>query len=256
MKNFSLVLGSGGIKGIAHLGVLKRLEEKQLIPDVVIGSSMGALVGAFYCVGFKSDEIKELLFKSRSLKLIDFSGFKESLIHGNKIDAFLKKHLDLDFKDLKIPLIVNAIDLRSGAEIKLNKGKVYEAVRASISIPGVFKPVEKDNMVLVDAGFTDPIPFKFIPKSKQVIVVDVSSALMNLDSNIKLFDILRQSFYITQKNAATRTKILFLKTSKKPKKLTYLELDLSNYSVFSFMENNKEYEKIINFGYKKAKELF
>lgn len=255
MKTFSLVLGSGGVKGIAHLGVLKVLEEKNLKPDIVIGSSMGALIGAFYCAGFKSDEIKKLLLESRSLRLIDFSGFKESILHGNKIDVFLKKHLNLDFKELKTPLIVNAIDLKTGTEIKINKGKVREAVRASISIPGVFKPVKKDDMILIDAGFTDPIPFKFIPKSKKVLVVDVVSSLLTLNQDFKLFDVLRQSFYITQKNAASRTKALFLKTKQKPNKLLYLQLDLSKYSVFSFLEKDKEYEKIIVFGYKKAKAL-
>lgn len=251
MKNFTLVLGSGGIKGLAHIGILKYLEEINETPDLIIGSSMGALVGALYCNGYSSEKIKELLLTSRSLKLLDFSLFNESLIGGKKIDDFLKKHLDLDFKDLKIPLIVNALNIKNGEEIKLDSGKVWEAVRASISIPGVFKPVNKDNMILVDAGFTIPTPVNFIPKSKKVIVIDVVSALLELD-NPNLLDVLRQSLYVSQKNAAQRTKELFLEQSKFDE-FIYVKVDLAKYFALNFLKKDEEYIKIINKGYDYAK---
>ncbi len=253
MKNFSLILGSGGVKGLAHIGVLRYLEEINLKPEVIIGSSAGSLIGALKAKGLDSREIQELLLTSRSLKLLDFSNFKESIMHGKKINAFLEKHLNLDFDELKIPLIVNAVDLKTGKEVKLNKGLVCEAIRASISIPGVVKPVKRDDMLLVDAGFTDPLPFQYVPRSKKVLAVDVSSSLLKLDDNPSIIAILRQSFYITQNNAATRTKKLYFSSNLAPENFKYLKLDLSKHDMLNFIQKDEDYKQIISYGYETAK---
>jgi len=161
-KKFGLALGGGGAKGIAHIGVLKYLEEAGIKIDYLAGTSMGALVGALYAAGNTIDELvrltKDFSLKDQ-LKLVDV-GLPQGLFKGNKIVRFMEKYIpvELTFADLEMPFAVTAVDLMSGKVRVISEGNVLEAVRASISYPFFFKPVVNKNDILVDGGILLNIP--------------------------------------------------------------------------------------------------
>ena len=175
-----IALGSGAARGLAHLGVLKVLEEEGVKIDCVSGASAGSIIGAFLAAG----KLKELnSFCSRltswdSLKLIDPILIpKTGLVEGKKVEKFFRDYLgDLKIEELEIPFACVATDFYSGSEVILKSGDLVTAVRASISIPGIFKPVKMNDMMLVDGGVVNPVPVKVVRDlgAEIVIAVDVS----------------------------------------------------------------------------------
>jgi NTE family protein len=162
-KKIGLALGSGAARGIAHLGVINVLLEEGIPIDCVAGTSAGALVGAFYAAG-KIDELhryaSSLSVKS-SIELVDPMFPLTGLIEGRKVEKFFRRYFgDLTIESLNIPFACVAADFYTGEEIVLTRGDLVTAVRASISIPGIFKPVNSDNMLLVDGGVVNPVPVK------------------------------------------------------------------------------------------------
>ncbi len=167
-NNVGLALGSGSARGLAHIGVLKALQDKGIRINLISGSSMGALVGA--CFARKGDisELEELALRTDWMQLIKladpnlafmFKGF----IHGHKVKELLKTIIgDVKFKDLKIPLAVVATDINTGDEVVIREGSVIEAVRASISIPAIFTPVKMGDRFLVDGGIVIPVPVSVV----------------------------------------------------------------------------------------------
>jgi len=156
-------LGSGSFKGICHLGFIKALEEEGIKPDVVVGSSIGAVMGALWVSGKTSDEMIEIFKKMGSknfLKYISFSVSRKGVINP-KVEDFLKENIGTeDFKDLKVKFVVMVTDVTNGRRIRIDKGKVFDAVRKSISIPGIMKPIIDDGNVIVDGGVLAPLPLK------------------------------------------------------------------------------------------------
>ena len=157
-----LVLGSGGARGIAHIGVLKVLEKNNIPIDYIAGASAGALIGSYYALNTETDGMEKIALKTTKrelLTLIDPSNPKRALIKGNKIKNFIKNLLnDRDFKDVKIPLTVVVTDLEKGRELHIKKGNLADAVRASIGIPGIFYPARLDDKWLVDGGLINATP--------------------------------------------------------------------------------------------------
>jgi len=157
-----LVLGSGGARGIAHIGVLKVLEKNNIPIDYIAGASAGALIGAYYALNTETNGMEKIALKTTKrelLTLIDPSNPKRALIKGNKIKNFIKNLLnDRDFKDVKIPLTVVVTDLEKGRELHIKKGNLADAVRASIGIPGIFYPARLDDKWLVDGGLINATP--------------------------------------------------------------------------------------------------
>lgn len=175
-KKIGLALSGGGAKGFAHIGVLKILEKYKIPIDFVSGTSMGAVIGAIYASDPNAKKMEKEILGENLKKLLDYSLLPErGLIKGKKIEALLEKYLGkLDFKDLKIPLFVTSYDLGSRREIIFHKGNVAKAVRASISIPGVFIPIENKNRILVDGAIIDPIPTEILKKSGADIIIAVN----------------------------------------------------------------------------------
>ncbi|CFY04960.1 Acyl transferase/acyl hydrolase/lysophospholipase [Syntrophomonas zehnderi OL-4] len=173
----ALVLGAGSARGLAHIGVLQVLAEEKIPLDFIVGSSMGAMVGAIYGSGadiYLLDKMAEYLNTSSMLDVqVPHYGF----IAGKRINAFLQLLTkNKNFDQLNPPVLVVATDLISGERIVFDEGPVAEAVRASISIPGVFTPVRKEQMVLVDGAVIDRLPVE-VAQSRGadiVIAVDVT----------------------------------------------------------------------------------
>ncbi len=177
-----LALGGGSARGWAHIGVIRALEEAGIEPDIVCGTSIGALVGAAYVDG----DLDRLETWVRGLKLqtvvsfLDFS-LGGGLIKGNKLIDFFRRHfVDRDIADLDRPFGAVATDLRRGREIWLRDGPVTEAVHASIALPGLFAPVLRDGSWLVDGGLVNPVPVSLCRAmgADIVIAVDLNTDLL------------------------------------------------------------------------------
>ena len=179
----ALALGGGGVRGLAHLGVLKVLEREQIPIAGIAGTSAGGLIGAAYASGMEVDEIEEEIMRiatpTELIKFLDIGFLKGvGLITGSRIRGYLETLLgkDLLFSDLKIPFVTNAVCLDCCDEVILREGSVVGAMRASMSIPGVFAPVEWDDCRLVDGGVLNNLPADLAGEfgADAVIAVDVS----------------------------------------------------------------------------------
>ena len=159
-----LALGSGGAKGFAHIGVLKALEEIGLVPDIVTGSSMGAIVGSCYSLGVPVSDLEKRAIELTNGDIMDFKlpnayGF----IKGNKAEKSIRKLIGCEneepvFSDCKIPFGCVASDISRAELVKLSSGRLIPAVRASFSVCGVFRPVELNNRKLLDGGIYCRVP--------------------------------------------------------------------------------------------------
>ncbi|AZT90475.1 patatin [Caldicellulosiruptor changbaiensis] len=176
MKKVSVALGSGAMRGFAHIGVIEILE-KEFEFEAFSGCSIGAVIGAFYCLGYDLKLIYKIAREMRNDILIDFKIKKNALISGKNIEEILKIFLrDKKFSDLKYPFYVVATDLLQGEQVVFKEGSLYDAVRASISIPGILPPVKFNDIVLVDGAVVDKVPAKVLKENGHgfIIGVDVS----------------------------------------------------------------------------------
>ncbi len=178
-----LVLGSGSARGWSHIGVIRALTEAGIQVDYVAGTSIGALVGAAYA----TDTIEVLeewalqLEWKQILSFMDVVLPKSGLIDGKKIAGLIRQHIHVkNIEELPLPFSAIATDLRMGQEVVLRKGDIIEAVRASISLPGIFTPVEKDHAFLIDGGLVNPLPVSTARDmgADFVIAVDLNSDVL------------------------------------------------------------------------------
>lgn len=183
-QRVGLVLGSGGARGWAHLGVLQALREKDIQVDFVAGTSMGAVVGAFVAAR-REDALRELALNLDWRRLRQFfwevSLSRSGLTDGKKMLEETQKLLGVrEFRELVLPFQVVATDLDTGGEVVLSSGNLLEAMRASLSIPGVFSPVWVGKRLLVDGGLVNPVPVSVARAmgAELVIAVDVSQGIV------------------------------------------------------------------------------
>jgi NTE family protein len=160
-----LALGSGAVRGYAIFPVIHRIKKEGINITAVSGSSIGALIGAYYALHGEADTLLKHAAKLKKkdwLKLVDPNKPNISIIKGEKIKKFLTNHYygDATFKDTKVPLVVCATDPIKRKSVYLDKGKIIDAVMASISIPGIFPPFKIRNRLFIDGGILDPVPVK------------------------------------------------------------------------------------------------
>lgn len=221
-----LVLGGGGARGAAHVGVLQVLEELRVPVDVVVGTSMGSIIGGLYAVGYSPHEMARIFEEARwdlllsddpprdaywfrrrqddRRFLVDLElgwrnggpSLPSGLVLGRNIELFLAQLLlpaaaTTDFDELRLPFRCIAADLADGSTVVLGKGSLVSAIRASMSLPGIFAPVEIEGRVLVDGGIVDNVPIDIARAlgADVVIVVDVSTPLSGVESLRSLFGI-------------------------------------------------------------------
>ncbi len=179
-KNVSLVFSSGGARGIAHIGVIEELERRGYHINAISGTSMGALVGGLYAAGGLSlyKEWMLTLDYMDIFSLVDFTISGRGLVKGEKVLNEMKKIIpDKKIEDLAIPFSAIATDIINGKEIVFDKGSLYDAIRASVSIPTVFTPFEFEGLILVDGGVVNPVPINRVKRTKDdlLVVVDVNA---------------------------------------------------------------------------------
>jgi len=287
MKTVSLILGSGGARGLAHIGVIHWLEDNDYKIKSISGSSVGALIGGIYAAG-KLDEFEQwvcALTKLDILSLLDISWSKSGLVHGDKIINTL---VDLvgnqTIEDLPISFTAVATDINNEKEVWINSGNLFDAIRASISLPLFFTPYEQNGIKLIDGGILNPVPIAptFSDDTDLTIAVNLGGAL--------------ESITVTENKEQISTKELetyqekignFIKSFQKKIGIESNKLDLGGYDIanqaFDAMQSTiarqklaayppdhtieissnacgtlefNRAEEMIALGYKKAKECF
>ncbi len=177
-KKLGFALGSGGSRGVSHIGFLQALNEADIRADYVSGCSMGSIVGACYCAGIPMEELKKIVL---DLRLSRFASLNANPIRANgvfnlnKARKLIEGYLGADrtFDTLSTPFCCVATDIVSGKTIRLDKGSVIDAVIASSSIPGVFSPQAKEDMLLVDGGILERVPVKEVKHMGADVIVAV-----------------------------------------------------------------------------------
>ena len=190
MKKLSLVLGGGAAKGFAHIGVIKVLNEYGLHPDLIVGTSMGAIVGSAYASGLKPEDMEEFASHITNNKVIDFSlvsmlknGY---VLNGKKLEKLVYNLLgNIKHEDLKIPFVAVATELSSGKQVNLDKGLVYKNVLASSAIPAVFPSVEINGKILSDGGLKDNLPANIARKLEPKGVILSIDVIGDYDKQIE-----------------------------------------------------------------------
>lgn len=202
---FAVALGGGGARGMAHIGVLKVLEHEGLRPDLVVGTSVGALIGAIYCAGVPIREMEDV---ARKVKWGDMGSFAWRLtgVSSNmKMERWLKSFMPTrHFADLKIPLAICATDLVTGNNVEILQGDLFSAVRASCALPGIYEPVKLDGMLCADGGMVAYLP---APQAKQlgadvVLASDVRSETWLPEPPKNAYQVLVQAFSIVTYRAS------------------------------------------------------
>ena len=199
----AVVLGGGGSKGLAHVGVLKELEQVGIYPDLIVGCSSGAVIGALYADQPHVERLGKILIHLKRSDLMDISIFssKFGVVKGVLFKAFLESHLKAKkFEDLQIPFIAVATDLKTGELVEFGRGEIVPPVAASSAVPGVFNPVYYKGRYLVDGGVVDPIPVRVAKKygARMIIAVDVGEDLSNKEPN-HFFDVARRGLEISHR---------------------------------------------------------
>ncbi|MCA1041073.1 patatin-like phospholipase family protein [Bacillus infantis] len=204
-----LALGSGGARGFAHLGVIKVLKEEGINVDVIAGSSMGALVGCFYGAGLDIDRLYKLAGAFKRKYYLDFTVPKMGFLAGKKVKELIRLFTHgKNLEDLDIPVRVVATDLMLGEKVVFSKGPIADAVRASISIPGIFIPEKLEDRLLVDGGVIDRVPVSVVEEmgADLIIAVDVSRVKTSSDIT-SIFDVIMQSLDIMQMELVSNREI-------------------------------------------------
>ena len=188
-----LALGGGSARGLAHVGVILALEAYNIPIDIIAGTSIGSVIGGLYASGATIRQLEEVALsikKSKTLFMIDPVFPHSGLISGDRIEKMLNQFSlkDKTFDDLGISFAAVATDVESGAKVILNQGKVIDAVRASIAIPGIFTPLKYQDYYLVDGGVVDPVPVDVVQMMGADIIIAVSLAKINPYTAILMID--------------------------------------------------------------------
>lgn len=201
----ALVLSGGGARGLAHAGVLKVFKEAGLPVDIIVGTSVGALIGSLYAAGIDPVEIEDMALNIDWEKLVTFRLSSRSLYSTRNMEKYISRHIsNKRFDELEIPFACIAVDIQTGEKIIFREGLVAPAVRASASTPGLFEPVEYRHRLLLDGGILDNLPVDVAKLMGADIIIavalnaDVSQAKINNAFQILTQVIVIQSDYISK----------------------------------------------------------
>ena len=217
-QGIGLALGSGGAGGLAHIEILRVFDELEIRPARITGTSVGAVLGALYAAGLSAQEIEDIFRDFAGSELDALSGLADSGIslrqmltdglNGNGlIDPaafieFLAGHVDArTFEALEIPLAVVATDFWSGETVVMDEGDLFKAVHASMAVPGLFEPVEQGDMLLVDGGTSNPLPFALLSGAvERVVAIDVSGTRDPAVETVGMMDLMFKTFELMQQS--------------------------------------------------------
>ena len=231
----ALVLGGGAAKGFAHVGVIRVLEQEKIPIHMIVGTSVGSLIGGLYAANPNSFDLEWLAFKIDRSDILDFSIVYSKLgpVQGTKLEGFIEHNVKTKkVENTKIPFTPVATDLNTGETILLERGSLAKAIRASSSIPGIFVPVNFDSRVLVDGGVTNNVPCD-IAKAKGadiVIAVNLQKDVRNQAAAESLIDIIGQSISVMMRESS-RSKLAHADV--------VIEPDTKGVSMFDFTQKKR-----------------
>lgn len=236
-RKAALVLGGGGARGVAHIGAIEELERQGFEISAVAGTSMGALVGGMYASGHLEPfrEWMCALDRYKVFSLVDLSFSTEGLVKGDRVINAMKELVpDVRIEQMLMPFVAIAADLLTGRELVIDRGGLYDAIRASISIPSVLRPIHRGGMVLIDGGTVNPLPLNCVPREEGdvLVAVDVSApfaadSASRQNASLNYYKLLIASSQIMQQHI---TKLMC--TIHKPDIL--IELPADSYGMFEF----------------------
>ncbi|MCE5347924.1 MAG: patatin-like phospholipase family protein [Bacteroidales bacterium] len=238
-----LVLSGGGARGFAHLGLIQALNEAGIYPDVISGTSAGALAGVLYADGYTPKEILKLMNHSSRLDFIRPTMPREGLLQIGGIIKILKSSLRAKkFEELKLPLYVTATDLNNGKAVYFSKGELIDPVIASSSIPVLFQPVIINNICYVDGGVLDNLPVKPIENKCRYLIGSFVNPIGHAEKISGLITIAERTFNLNMSKEVLEKAGKFDMLVAPP--------DLINYGVL----DPEKAEEIFQLGYKATKE--
>jgi NTE family protein len=238
-----LVLSGGGARGFAHLGVIQALNDAGIYPNVISGTSAGALVGVLYADGYSAPEILKLLNSGSRLDFMRPAMPREGLLQINGIIKILKSALRAKkFEELKIPMYVTATDLNNGKAVYFSQGEIFEPVIASASIPVLFQPVKIDDISYVDGGVLDNLPLRPIENKCRILIGSFVNPVGYMEKISGLISIAERTFMLSM------SKEIYEKAKKFD--LFIAPLELRNYKI---LDPEKAHE-LFEIGYKATSE--
>ncbi len=240
---YGIVLSGGGARGFAHLGVLQALNEAGIYPDVISGTSAGALAGVMYADGYKPKEILKMMNSNSRLSYIRPTVPREGLLQISGIVRILKDNLRATkFEELKIPLFVTATNLNSGKIEYFSRGELLNPVIASASIPVLFKPVLINNSHYVDGGVLDNLPIKPIENKCRYIIGSFVNPIAYEESFNSLIPIAERAFMLSMSR----------EINEKSKKFDFFiaPVELRKYAIL----DPEKSQEVFDIGYKATRE--
>ncbi|MFH1197695.1 MAG: patatin-like phospholipase family protein [bacterium] len=190
-KQTALVLGSGGARGLAHIGVIKALEENNIPINIITGTSIGAFVGGVYASGKSISEMEKIISDVDKLmvaKIMIPKLFGPGIIDNKRVIEFIKELVgDIKIENLKVPFACVATDFVTGEEVIFNKDMLADAIMASMAIPTIFQPVLSNKRYLLDGGLSNPLPIRVAKEmgARKIIAVNVSPNPKRITKKIK-----------------------------------------------------------------------
>ncbi|HNW56793.1 MAG TPA: patatin-like phospholipase family protein [Bacteroidales bacterium] len=238
-----LVLSGGGARGFAHLGLIEALHEAGIYPDIISGTSAGALVGVLYADGYSPKEIMKLMDHGSTFDFVRPAMPREGLLQISGIIKILKSSLRAKtFEELKIPLFVTATDLNNGKAVRFSKGELVDPVIASSSIPVLFQPVIINNVHYVDGGVMDNLPVKPIENKCKYLIGSFVNPVGYTEKITGLITIAERAFQLNMSKEALEKENKF--------DLFVAPTELVKYGVL----DPEKAEEIFQLGYKATKE--
>lgn len=259
MEKIGLALGAGGARGLSQIIMIEAFEELGIEPTIISGTSIGAIIGALYAAGLDSKEmkgvVKDIVFGSKAkfweihkrsefLKMVNFAnpglppgGF----LTGEKFISFLRDLVKInDFKQLRIPIKIIATDYWTKKQVILTKGNLFEMVKASFSLPGLFSPVKWNGTLLIDGGMVNPLPYDVIQmRSTITVAVDVAAYKSHKDSEVpSSYEILFSAFQIMQ-DSIVQEKL------KQSKPSIYVKTNIPNVRIHEFTKMEEIFAKAV-----------
>lgn len=242
----ALVLGGGAFHGMAHVGVIKVLEDEGIPIDLIIGTSAGSMVGALYAAEPYIDSLIPLVKNTKAKEVFDFSLFrsKEGFVSGTKLQKYLNKYIKVkNIEDTKIPFVAVATDINKGISVPLKSGPIAPSVNASCAIPGIFEPVVMYGRTFVDGGVLDNIAVDIALEYNPKVIIAVNIMPFDTVAELKNYT---QIFHRAYTIAAHNNSEINIKKAD-----IIITPDIGGFPLMSSKDNDKLYE----LGMKKAREL-
>ncbi len=261
-NRIALTLWGWGARGLAHVWVLRYLEEHHIQIEEISGTSAWAIVGAMIAYGMNSQDIVKILDQLNIVKLADIN-LRTGFLKGEKIRAYFETLFgDTQIQDLKIPLAISATDINTGEQIILRSWSIVDALRASVSIPGIFAPYERDGRTLVDGWVIENLPISLVQWTNIIAVSTRVDLTKKIKTRHKLFGIsMRKSFFAVNAQIIQKTISLLVRqnedrslfeASSHGKHVTFVNPNADGSSIYQF----SHYPKLIQAGRDAMAEIF